>query len=162
MIEKLQQYLQQLSPRERLIVLGGAVLAVLLIITATVLPLQRRVSAASARVEQKRGDLIWLRSVGPQLAMLQVTRPATPASNESLVVLVDRTARESGLGKSLGPSQPSGDGALSVRIDKVPFDSLVAWLSQLHERYGISVESASVDRANEAGMVTATLVLRPG
>jgi general secretion pathway protein M len=161
MIDKLQQYLQRLAPRERWIVLGGAVLVVVLAIMAAVLPLQRRVSATAARIEQKRSDLVWLRSVGPQLAMLQVTRPAM-SSNESLVVLVDRTARESGFGKSLGPSQPSGDGGLNVRFDKVPFDSLVTWLSQLHERYGISVDSATVDAANEAGMVTATLLLRPG
>jgi general secretion pathway protein M len=160
MIERLQKYLEGLSSRERWILLGGAVAAVLLIIMAVVLPLQHRVTATEERVERKRDDLVWLRSVAPQLAGLQSSAP--PALHESLVVLIDRTARESGLAKSLVGSQPSGDGGLNVRLEKMPFDSLVAWLSQLRERYGVRVDSATIDAANEAGTVTATLVLHAG
>jgi len=161
MIEQLQQYLQRLTARERWIVLGGAIGVVLLIVIATVLPLQRSVRAAEHRVEKKRDDLVWLRLMAPQLSSLQ-TR-AAPVLSESLIALVDRTARESGIAKSLaGPSQPSGDGGLSVRFEKMPFDNLVTWLSQLRERYGVRVESASVDAAPEPGMVTATLVLHAG
>jgi general secretion pathway protein M len=160
MIERIQQYLQRISPRERWMVLGGAVVALILLILAIVMPLQTRVSATEARVEKKRDDLVWLRSMTPQLSALQVSRP--PALTESLVVLVDRTARESGIGRSLVGSQPSGDGGLNVRLEKMPFDSLVAWLAQLNERYGVRVDSATVDAANEAGTVTATLVLHAG
>jgi general secretion pathway protein M len=161
MIEQIQQYLQRLSPRERLMVLVGGAVIVVLLIAAIVMPLQLLVTAAEQRVEKKRNDLVWLRSNASQLATLQATR--TPTLNESLVVLVDRTARESGIGKSLvGGSQPSGDGGLSVRFEKMPFDTLVAWLSQLRENYGVRVESATVDAANEAGTVTGTLVLHSG
>jgi len=160
MIERLLQYLQRLQPRERRMVLFGAVAALLLIIVATVLPLQRSVAAIQQRVERKRDDLQWLRSMAPQLTGLQVSAP--PPLRESLVVLVDRTARESGLAKSLVGSQPSGDGGLNVRLEKMPFDSLIAWLAQLNERYGVRVDSATVDAANEKGTVTATLILHAG
>jgi general secretion pathway protein M len=157
MIERVTQYLQRLEPRERRIVLGGAVAALLLIIVATVLPLQRSLSAAEQRVERKRDDLQWLRAMAPQLAGLQSDAP--PPLQESLVVLVDRTARESGLAKSLVGSQPSGDGGLNVRLDQTPFDTLVVWLSQLRERYGVRVDSATIDAGKGSGNVTATLVL---
>jgi general secretion pathway protein M len=160
MIERLLQYLQRLQPRERVMLLFGGVAALLLIIVATVLPLQRSVAAAQQRVERKRDDLQWLRSMAPQLTGLQVTAP--PPLRESLVVLVDRTARESGLAKSLVGSQPSGDGGLNVRLDQTPFDTLVAWLSQLRERYGVQVQTATIDAAKGSGNVTATLVLHPG
>lgn len=160
MIERLQQYLQQLSSRERWILIGGAGVALILLVLAIVLPLQSRVSATEARIEKKRDDLIWLRSMTPQLSMLQTARP--PALTESLVVLIDRTAREAGIGKSLVNSQPSGDGGLNVRLEKMPFDSLIAWLAQLNERYGVRVDSATVDAANEKGTVTATLILHAG
>lgn len=154
------QYLQRLEPRERRVLLFGAIAAVLLIIVATVLPLQRSVAAAEQRVERKRDDLQWLRSVAPQLVGLRGNAP--PPLSESLVVLVDRTARESGLGKSLVGSQPSGDGGLNVRLDQTPFDTLIAWLAQLRERYGVRVDSATIDAAKGGGNVTATLVLRAG
>jgi general secretion pathway protein M len=159
MIDKIQQYLQRLSPRERWMVIGGGVLALLLLIVAIVTPLQTRVSATAARVEKKRDDLVWLRSMAPQLSSLQVIR--RPQLNESLVVLVDRTAREAGFAKSLVGSQPSGDGGLNVRFEKMPFDTLVSWLSTLRDQYGVRVDSATVDSAAEPGTVTATLVLHP-
>jgi general secretion pathway protein M len=141
-------------------VLFGALAALLLIIVATVLPLQRSVAAVEQRVERKRDDLQWLRSMAPQLAGLQVGTP--PPLRESLVVLVDRTARDSGLAKSLAGSQPSGDGGLNVRLDQTPFDTLVAWLSQLRERYGVRVDAATIDAGKDIGNVTATLVLHAG
>src|ERR1700676_4686840 len=158
MIERVTQYLQRLEPRERGMVLFGAAAAVLLIIVATVLPLQRSVAAVEQRVERKRDDLRWLRAMAPQLAGLQ----GTPPLRESLVVLVDRSARESGLARSLVGSQPSGDGGLNVRLDQTPFDTLVAWLSQLRERYGVRVDSATIDAGKGSGNVTATLVLHAG
>ncbi len=160
MIERLQQYIQKLSARERAILLGGSVIALVLVITAIVLPLQRSVSATEARIKQKRDDLVWLRSVAPQLGTLQNAR--RPSLNESLVVLIDRTARESGLAQALVASQPSGDGGLNVRLEKLPFDTLMGWLSQLHRQYGVRVDSATVDSAKEVGTVTATLVLHAG
>jgi general secretion pathway protein M len=160
MIERLVQYLQRLEPRERRIVLAGAVAAALLIIVAAVLPLQRSVAAVEQRVERKRDDLQWLRSMAPQLAGLQGSAP--PPLRESLVVVVDRSARESGLAKSLVGSQPSGDGGLNVRLDQTPFDTLIVWLSQLRERYGVRVESATIDAGKGSGNVTATLVLHAG
>jgi general secretion pathway protein M len=160
MIERVAQYLQRLQPRERRMVLFGALAALLLIIVATVLPLQRSVAAVEQRVERKRDDLQWLRSMAPQLAGLQVGTP--PPLRESLVVLVDRTARDSGLAKSLAGSQPSGDGGLNVRLDQTPFDTLVAWLSQLRERYGVRVDAATIDAGKDIGNVTATLVLHAG
>jgi general secretion pathway protein M len=160
MIERVWQYLERLEPRERRMVLFGAVAAVLLVIVATVVPLQRSVAAVEQRVERKRDDLQWLRSMAPQLAGLQRTAP--PPLRESLVVLVDRTARESGLAKSLVGSQPSGDGGLNVRLDQTPFDTLIGWLSQLRERYGVRVDSATIDAGKGSGNVNATLVLHAG
>ncbi len=160
MSARLQQFLTRLSERERRIMLLGAVVAVVLFILATILPLQRSVNAIQQRVERKRDDLSWLRSMAPQLAGLQSNTP--PALHEPLVVLIDRSARDAGLHKSLVGTQPSGDGGLSVRLDQTPFDALVAWLSDLHERYGVQVESATISPAKDAGSVNASLVLHAG
>jgi general secretion pathway protein M len=122
------------------------------------MPLQRSVSVATDRIEHKRDDLSWLRSVAPQLASLRMSTPQP--LHESLVVLVDRTARESGIGKSLVGSQPSGSGGLNVHFEQVPFDPLVSWLTQLSDHYGVRAESATIDAGSSAGLVNATLVLR--
>jgi len=157
MMEAVLQYLAKLNPRERRIAIGGAIAAALLLILAIVLPLQRSVGAGQQRLERKRDDLVWLRSMAPQLVGLRNGGP--PPLRESLVVLVDRTARQASLDKALVGSQPSGDGGLNVRFEQTPFDTLVAWLAPLRESYGVRVDSAVVDAGNAVGTVNASLVL---
>jgi general secretion pathway protein M len=158
MLVPLRQYFLKLSRREQRIALLGAVAAGLLLILAILLPLQHSVGALEQRVERKRDDLLWLRSMAPQLSGLRTS--AAPQLHESLVVLVDRTARQSGLEHALAGSQPSGNGGLNVRLEQASFDALVAWLAQLRDSSGIRVESAVVDAGNNPGTVNASLVLR--
>ena len=77
-------------------------------------------------------------------------------------MLIDSSARESGLGKSLSSSQPTPDKGLRIRLDHVPFDALVAWLARLSQSHGVSVESAEIESAGEVGFVNAGLVLKAG
>jgi type II secretory pathway component PulM len=156
-MDALRAYYARLSAREQRIALFGGIAALLLLILAILLPLQRHVGALEQRVERKRDDLLWLRSMAPQLAGLR-SIPA-PSLHESLVVVVDRTARQSGLEHALVGSQPSGDGGLNVRLEQTGFDGLVSWLAQLRENYGVRVDSAVVEAGNSPGTVNASLVL---
>ena len=158
MIYSMPRSLDALNPRERRIVTVGAGFAALLLLLAVVLPMQHKVSELDQRIAHKQDDLAWLRSMAPQLAGLQASQPR--ALHESLVVVVDRTARQSGLEHALVGSQPSGDGGLNVRLEQTPFDGLISWLSQLHELYGIRVDAADFDAAGTTGTVNASLVLR--
>jgi type II secretory pathway component PulM len=150
---------ETLNERERRMVIFGAVAAVLLVIFGVLMPLNSSVTKAQERVGKKQADLQWMQAVGPQLAAAgpTVTRPS---SQESLLVVVDRAARESGLGSSLTSSEPQGPGLLRVRLEKAPFDLMIGWLARLADQNGISVDTANVDGAGAPGIVTASLVLR--
>lgn len=154
----LSRWYASLQPRERRFVLIGALAAVLLLLVGVFMPLQRARTAAQQRVERKRADLAWVSAVAPQLTAAQASVPAS--SQESLVVLADRVAREAGLSQALSGSQPSGDGGLSVRMQQAPFDTLVAWISRLGQRYGVRVDSATIDNTSTPGVVNASIVLR--
>jgi general secretion pathway protein M len=132
-----------------------------LFIFVLVLPLNRSVSQTQERVERKRNDLAWMRSVAPQLAAAGPGPTAgAPAMQGSIIVVVDRAARESGLGSALTSSEPSGQGALRVRLEKAPFDIVVGFLARLSEQHGIQVESATVDSTGTPGIINAGIVLR--
>jgi general secretion pathway protein M len=148
---------RSMSERERRMVLGGAVLAGLLLLFGVLVPLDRSVSKAQQRVGKKQADLVWMRSVAPEVAAIA---PPPSNSGESLLVLVDRSARESGLGSALAGSEPSGVGGLSVRLEKAPFDTLIAWLARLSQQSGIRVDSATIENAGAPGIVNAAIVLR--
>ena len=145
-----------MSERERRMVMIGGVVAVVLLIVGVILPLDRSVAQAQKRITQKSTDLAWMRTVTPELA---AAGPARQASGESLLVIVDRSAREGSLGTSIAGSEPSGTGGLRVRFEKAPFDMLVAWLARLSEQNGVKVDSANIDNAGKPGLVNAAIVL---
>ena len=154
----LRAWFDRLMPREQRIVLIGAVLAACLVLFVALLPLERKVSAAQQRVATRQSDLDWIRSMASRLATLKNTTPQ--GGNESLVVLVDRVARDTGIARALSGSQPGSNGTLSVRLEQVAFDSLTAWAAALLQQHGVRVVSASIDHTATAGVVSATITLR--
>jgi general secretion pathway protein M len=147
-----------LAPRERYAVIAGGALCVLILLLAAWLPVERRVSHLEDSVRTKQADLAWLQSVAPQLVALR-SAPAN-TGGQSLVALVDAVARQTGIVHSLTGSQPGDDGTLSVRLEQVPFDSLITWAGELVQHHSVRVVSANIDGGATVGLVSATFVLR--
>jgi general secretion pathway protein M len=150
--------LDTMSPREQQLVKYGGLVVVLILIFGVLVPLNSSVSKARARVSKKQADLVWMKSVAPVLA---ASGPAhQPGNGESLIVIVDRSARESGLGSALAGSEPSGPGGIQVRMEKASFDAMIGWLSRLSQQNGIGVDGATIDGSGAPGLVNAAIVLR--
>lgn len=157
-LDQAKRWLASLSERERrMVIWGGVAAAVFLFFVILVLPLYTTASRAAVRVAQKKDDLVWMRSVAGEL---QAAGPVTESTGESLLVLIDQSARQSGLGSSLSGSQPSGTGGIRVRLDAAPFDAVVAWIALLQQQHAVMVESATIDRASVPGAVNASLIFR--
>jgi general secretion pathway protein M len=157
----MRAWYENLSERDRRVVTIGGAIVMVLAVLAVIVPLNTQISLARKRITTKQGDLAFMQSVAPQVAAAG-PGAAGAANAESLVVLIDSSARESGLGKSLSSSQPTGDKGLRIRLDKAPFDALVAWLARLSQQHGVRVESAEIESAGEVGLVNAGLVLKAG
>ena len=147
---------QALSGRERRTLLIGGGIALVLFCLAVVLPLDRSVARLSHRVARKQADLAWMRTVAPELS---AAGPAPSSAGEPLIVLVNESARQAGLGDALADSAPSGNGGLRVQLRQAPFDALVGWLARLQQRYGVQVQSARIDGTAATGVVDASFVL---
>jgi general secretion pathway protein M len=156
----MREWFDNLGDRDRRIVTWGGAAVLVLVLLGIIVPLNRNIVMARERVTRKQGDLQFIQSVAPQLA--SAGPAAAGGENPDLVVLIDSSARESGLGKSLSNSQPTGDKGLRVRLDRVGFDAMVAWLARLSQQHGVRVESAEIESAGETGMVNAGLVLKAG
>ena len=146
-----------LADRERRFVNIGAIAAGVLVLLGVIFPLNRGIAQSRQRVASKQVDLAFIQQATPEL---QSAGPASGASGASLVVLIDSSARESGLGKSLSSSEPTGDGGLRIRLERAPFDGLVAWMARISQQHGVRVESAEIEQAGEPGLVNASLVLK--
>ena len=157
----LRHRFENLAPRERRMVYAAAALAgVALLYAAVALPLESLHARQSARVDRKTADLAWMRQAAPQVAA--ITARGGAAGQESLVVLVDRTGRESGLGSTVRDQSPSGENGLRLRLEGASFDAMVAWLAVLQQQYGVSVSDATIDSATAPGLVNASITLTHG
>jgi type II secretory pathway component PulM len=153
----LQRWFQSLAQREQRTVLLGAAAAVLVLLLGVWLPVERRVSRLEARVQVQQADLAWLQAVAPQLGALRTDARGT--GSESVIALADRVAHETGIARALN-TQAGSDGTYSVRLEQVAFDSLLNWAGELVLRHGVRIVSATIDGSANAGMVSATVVLR--
>lgn len=160
-MQNLREWFYGLQPRERLIIAGGAILVLL---TALYLfafaPFYSAAAKRADNVAQKRADLAWMRSVAGEMQALSATQPMMAApTNESLVVLVDRTAREAGLSSALTGQTPSGEHGIRVRLESAGFDMAMMWLGNLVLSHHVDIESATFDRGSTPGLVNINLVL---
>jgi general secretion pathway protein M len=154
-MNKLRAWYAGLQQREqRVVTVGGVALAVLILVVGILMPLQSAVSSAVKRNETKRLDLAWMQANAPEVRASG--NQLAGDTGEAPVVLVDRVAREAGLANALRGTQPTGAG-VRVQLEAAPFDTLVTWLATLDERYGLAIESITVDRAARPGVVNASI-----
>ena len=151
--------LASLPAHEQRKLLIGALVAAVILVFLILIPLDRSVAHAQTRLAKKKDDLSAMQSMANEIRQLP---PSGGPNGESLLVVIDRSAREAGLGSSLSGSDPGAPGTLSVRMEKAPFDQLILWLGRLAQQNGVTVQSATIDKAGAPGLVNAAIVLHSG
>src|SRR5690349_5296664 len=125
-LEQLQIRLATLPARERNLAIAGSMAAVVFLIYLIVfVPLHKAIDVRTARIDHKQQDLAWMQNFRAELQNLSNQQPTANNPGESLVVLIDRTARESGLGNAVTGQTPNGNGSMRVRLEGASFDSLI-------------------------------------
>ena len=139
-------YLRQ-SPRDRMIVMVVAILAIISLLYALAwYPLQTR----KARIEQalisKQETLEFVRRAGAQLRASAGSAVAGKTSDKAPYLLIDEVIRQA---KMEPPErvEPSGANGARVQFGEVEFDKLVAVLAEL-ELYGLKVSTLTISRKN--------------
>ena len=150
--------LRNLSSRERRTLAFGGVIAAVLFVIAGVLPLERHVAQLHREVARRTAELAWMRRVAPELAAAGPVHRR--GSTLPLIVLIDQSARQSGLGSTLTGSTPSGPRGLNLQLQRAPFDRMVGWLARLHQDDGVEVTGARIQAAGPPGLVNASLDLK--
>lgn len=148
------------SARDRTVLAVGVTVVGLLLAWAWLwYPLAQSRAALAAEAAQAEADLLWLRSVAPELQRLRASGTATglDRGGRSLLALADGTARDAGLGGSLVRIEPAGAGRVNLWFERVPFDALATWLETLRRQYGVGVDELVVERAPDTGTVDARI-----
>jgi len=160
----MRDWFDSLAARERLFVTAGGVAVLLVLFWAIVLvPVSSKARQLSERVESKRATLAWMTAAAAEIAAAGQVAAGAGDPDQSLVVVIDRTARQSGLGQAITRNQPVGEDGIRVRMEGAGFDTVTQWLGQLQTTHGLALEAATFERGPVNGTVTASITLRqPG
>ena len=163
-ILKIKEWFRQLAPREQLLVGVATALAIFtLIVTLGVRPIVSNTTRGHERVADKRQLLSELERVAERIGPQTGTGQAAPgAGNQSLVVIVDRTTRSSGLAPYLKRNQPDGAASIRLRFENAPFDAVIEWLGIIKNQHGLQTTAANIDTTSAAGRINCNLTLSRG
>ena len=158
----MRDWFDNLDAREQLFVgMGGLIVIVVLLWGVVWLPLDKGHRAVRASVNDWQQSLAELRALGASQPVSRTNGSNRPAaSNESPVVIVDRTLGEHSLNNTVKRQQPTPNG-VRVEFENVAFDQLVVWLGDLNGRYGLEVQAGNLSLASRAGpgRINASLTL---
>ena len=163
-MSRLREFWSRLQPRERHVLIAGAAALILLGgYTLVWSPYRSEMRSLRTSVAQQRETLAWMRQAAREVKALrgQARHPKT-AGDQSVLAVVDTTARSGGLGPALKRVQPDGQNGVRVWLEGAGFDALVRWLATLYREQGVRVTSATVERVQAPGQVNARLVLERG
>ena len=151
------EFWRERSAREQVLLAALAVLAIAAIwYFAAVVPLLDRTGASKQRLAAETALLERLDRVGSRMAAL----PAPHArSDASLLLLVNRSVRDAGLGGFLEEGAADGETRVRLRLFDAPFPEVSAWLAGLAVREGIRTVSADIERGSAPGVTRVSLVL---
>lgn len=161
----MKEFLANLSDSERRTFIMASIALVLLAGYAFAWdPLMGTVDRLRASVEQQRASVAWMNSAAQEAQnLLRARTGATQAvsrGGQSLLAVVDQTARSQKLGSALKRIEPRGQDEVRVRLEDAVFDDMVTWLGSLQKRYGVLIDSVAIDRQSSPGRVTANLTLK--
>jgi general secretion pathway protein M len=156
-----KEWFQNLAPREQVLIsIGGVLVVIFVIVMLGIQPVLSKASRGRELISEKQALLTELSQVaeriGPQSGAVQSSELG---GGQSLVVVVDKTTRERGLGPNLKRNQPDGDSSIRLRFENASFDTLMVWLGQLQNQYGLTITSANIDVATGTGRVNCNLTL---
>jgi general secretion pathway protein M len=159
----MRNWWQAQSARDRrVLMVGGIVVAVLLLWALLWLPLSRTRSELVARVARQRDDLAWMRQAQGQAQAMHVqgAHSAAQRQGKSLLALADVSARAANLGPALKRVEPTGADSVRVSFEIADFDALAEWMDGLARDYGVTVTDFSADKVDGMGLVNARVTLQ--
>jgi type II secretory pathway component PulM len=151
--------LRNLPQRERWMVIGVAVGAVVLLYLSLWLPWQSEINKLRTAVPQEKIQLAQMRVQAMEISQLRASG-RIPASGGNLLANLEQSATANGIRGRITRMEPDGTNGARLSLDGVHFNALITWLASLQSQGGVRIEKATFEAQATAGTVNARLVLR--
>ena len=147
-------YWRQLEARERLVLGWGATLVtVILLYSLLWQPWHVALASMEQDIQTHLQNLVWMQQQAELLkgGAGQPAKSATQGSNESLLSIVEKTAKVNKVGQSIQQMVPSSnDSEVRVVLEEADFNQWLRWIDQLFKQYEVNIIQLSAERDDDA------------
>lgn len=159
-LENVHNWYDSLQPRERMMVVATAVIVLVTLFYLMLWePLYKGLDNAEKQYSEQQTTLSWMQQAAQEVKILRNAGASSTRRNASSPVslTLEQTASSAGLKNQLGKLESSDTNAARARLDNVAFNQMILWLNTLEQTYGITANSASIERTDKPGIVNARL-----
>ena len=161
----MKEWFAGLEPRERqLIISGGIILLVMLLYLVVWEPIANANVALRSSYQNSQQLIEWMEDAAEEAkalqAKIQESGPSDRSSGQSLLGIIDRTAKRDKLGSSVKRVQPDGKTGARVWLENAVFNDVIKWLENLQHKEGIRLETTVIEKQDDPGLVNARLVFQ--
>ena len=158
-LEALSLWHQSLPQRDRVLVNATSViLAITLLYLLIWEPIYQGLEQQQQQYKSQQSIVSWMRDAAAEVKVLKRSGvKAVTSSNQPVSLLIEQSAKISGLKNNFDKLESSGKEGARVKLDTASFNQMLIWLNNLEKQHGITVTSANIERANEPGTVNARL-----
>ncbi|MBT8419567.1 MAG: type II secretion system protein M [Gammaproteobacteria bacterium] len=153
--------LDAIKPRDRIaLAIGGVVIVFSFLWFVVAEPLQNKAEHLVGRISKQDADLRWMQRSAEEIHRLRKSAAVNQGTSrsESLLTVVDRSAKKVGLIQTIKRIEPAGEEGVRVWIEAAVFDNLLLWLGDLRVS-GVHGISITVERQKTPGRVNAKVTL---
>lgn len=159
----MKEWFNSLDARERKILIGGGIVVFLMCIYFLGWePFVTKMERLKKSNTENQQTLVWMQEKLEEVKQLQRTSAGAVVDlkGQSLLGVLDKTAKSNNLGSSIKRVQPEGNDKALVRLEKAQFNLVIRWLEQLQLRQGILVDSSVFEKESESGLVNARIIFQ--
>ncbi|VAW53497.1 hypothetical protein MNBD_GAMMA07-326 [hydrothermal vent metagenome] len=161
LLAPLRLKLEELEPRERLIVIVGSILLALMMFYLIIWePITSRYDHQQLQYSSQRQLYSWMQDAGTEIRSLSISggKNKSRFRNHSISSLADRSAATSGVKSSIEKMTQSKKG-VKINLKSANFDRIVIWLNDLETKYGINASKVKIETSKIKGAVNASITL---
>lgn len=163
-MDEIKQYWQQLAARERIMLgIAGIVVGIMFLYLVILEPIMNDAKRLQTQLSEQQRLLSWMEDAAREAKSLSARggkKIQVGAGGQSLLGIIDRTAKAGNLGDAMKRVEPDGSSSVRVWLERASFDDTVRWLEKLERDYSLDIDSVVIDKEDSPGRVNVRLVFK--
>lgn len=163
-IEKLQQKWNELTTRERkLLLIGGITITIGLFYISILNPLLNTLPHLRQEIQKQKELIQWMQPIVQRIQQLQTNGIALEninVNNQSLLVMLEQSIQTEQIDKYIKQLRQTTENQITIEFNTIPFDQLITWLEKIWSSYSIGVYQLTIIPDKTPGLVQAQIILQ--